>query len=377
MVDLDFFVSQKLKKIKAEQKLRALQSFTTKDNTKIIYQGKELISFATNDYFGLACDDEIREAAIGAVKQYGVGAKSARLICGNYDIYTEIEKNLAILKGTEKAVVFSSGYLAAIGVIPSIISRKDLVVGDKLIHASLLDGIKLSGANLRRFSHNDYYHLEYILKNIRDRYENCLIISETIFSMDGDCVDIEKLLYLAEKYKCWLLTDDAHGIGLIKKTVLSDYGLSNYIQLGTLSKGIGAYGGYVATSKKLCDYFITAARSFIYSTALPFPVISAANKAVEILVRDHRLLLDRLKGNIEYFAVEMDFENKDSPIFIVEMESIEVLVQMHRKLIENGIYVAMIRPPTVKKPRIRITLSVSHSKQEVKKLCDCLKRAIY
>lgn len=374
MVNLDDVVQDRLVKIAQEEKLRILPLCLFEDKNHMVFEGKKLISFATNDYFGLSNDERVKEAAINAIKIYGVGGKSARLICGNYNLYQQLEENLAQYKKTEKAVVFGSGYLAAIGVIPAIIGRKDLVVADKLIHASLLDGIKLSGATLKRYHHNDYTHCANILRAERHKYQNCLLISETIFSMDGDLGDVKKLLLLAENNDSWLLTDDAHGFAIIDY-VGSNYAKHNYIQLGTLSKGIGGYGGYVAASKNICDYIITKTRSFIYTTALPYPVVAAADRAITLLRNDH-IIIARLKQNIELFAEQMGLESQISPIFTIEFDSIKKLNDVHQSLIKHGFYVGRIRPPTSSTPRLRISLSASHQITEIKKLCQAIKKII-
>lgn len=367
MASLDYFAQQELNKAEQKNKLRSLSIFEFQNQNEILFQGKKLTSFATNDYFGMANNIEVKEAAINAITQYGVGGKSARLICGNYELYNKLESNLAKFKHTQKAIVFGSGYLTAIGVIPAIIGRKDLVIADKLIHSSLLDGIKLSGATLKRYNHNDYKHCQEILKLERKKHNNCLLVSETIFSMDGDLGDIKQLSLLAKEFDSWLLTDDAHGFAITENKEKSD----NHIQMGTLSKTIGSYGGYIAASNNICNYIITKAKSFIYTTSLPYPAIAAANKSIEILSNNHNLK-NKLQENINFFTTNMGLKKQISPIFIIETKSIKELNNIHQKLIDNGIYVGKIRPPTSPTPRLRITLSTTHSITEIEKLCELL-----
>ena len=371
MKDLTTFSKEKLSRVIFEGKLRSLQLFSDQIGTNITCQNKRLISFATNDYFGLAQHDVVKKTAIEAIDLYGVGAKSSRLVCANDANYIKLEKNLAKVKNTDKAVVFGSGYLTSIGVIPTLVKKGDLIVVDKLIHACLLDGIKLSGADLQRFKHNDYDHCERILKNQRHKYKNCLIISETIFSMDGDLADIEILGFLAKKYQSWLLTDDAHGFGIVKQDINDDYIKNNYIQLGTLSKGLGAYGGYMAGSKDLCAHVTTKANSLIYTTALPYTIIVAANQALKILLKNSGLQ-DKLQSNIDLFCNHMDLPKQISPIFKITFPSIKKLQDKHQNLIENGFYVSMIRPPTSPTPRLRISLSALHTKEQIEGLCNIL-----
>lgn len=367
MASLDYFAQQELNKIEEKNKLRSLRIFEFQNQNKILFQGKKLTSFATNDYFGMTNNTEVKKAAIDAINKYGVGGKSARLICGNYELYEKLETNLAKFKHTQKAVIFGSGYLTAIGVIPAIIGRKDIVIADKLIHSSLLDGIKLSGATLKRYNHNDYNHCRHILQLERKKYNNCLLVSETIFSMDGDLGDITELSSLANKFDSWLLTDDAHGFAITETKKQSN----NHIQMGTLSKAIGSYGGYIAASNNICNYIITKAKSFIYTTSLPYPVIAAAHKSIEILNNNHNLK-NKLQENIDFFTKRMGLKKQISPIFIIEMKSIEELESIHQKLIDNGIYIGKIRPPTSPTPRLRTTLSATHSTTEIKQLCDLL-----
>lgn len=371
MLDLTDFAKGKLKKIIEAKKLRILQNFS-EEKDKLVYEKQKLISFAHNDYFGLAKHDLVKKSAIETINLYGVGAKSSRLVCANNIIYQKLENNIARLKNTEQAVVFGSGYMSAIGVISSLLSKNDLVVADKLIHACLLDAIKLSGAKLLRFKHNDYQNCQEILQKNRHKYNNCLIISETIFSMDGDLANLEILSNLTEKYQAWLLTDDAHGLAIVKYQANSEYIKNNYIQLGTLSKGVGAYGGYIAASKILCDYIITNARSLIYSTALPYSVIAAANTALELLLTDNKLQ-QKLQNNIQLFCSEMNIQSQISPIFKIIMPSITKLVAKHQKLIAAGFYVSMIRPPTSPTARLRISLSAAHKISEIKNLAQHLK----
>jgi len=371
MLDLTNFAKEKLKKVAKEKKLRILKNFSEKED-KLIYKKQNLISFAHNDYFGLAKHDLVKKSAIRSINQYGVGAKSSRLVCANNVIYQKLENNIARLKKTDQAVVFGSGYMAAIGVISSLLKKDDLVVADKLIHACLLDAVKLSGAKLLRFKHNDYKYCENILQQKRRKYQNCLIVSETIFSMDGDLANLEILKHLTKKYQSWLLTDDAHGLAIVKYQDNSDYIKNNYIQLGTLSKGVGSDGGYVAASSPLCDYIISQARSLIYTTALPYAVIAAANQALELLLENNQLQ-QKLQNNIQLFCKEMTFKSQISPIFKIIIPSIDELEIKHQKLVAKGFYVSMIRPPTSPTARLRISLSAAHTEQEIKALAQALK----
>jgi 8-amino-7-oxononanoate synthase len=286
MTSLDLFTQKEVEEINKQGLLRKLK---IKDN--------KFLSFADNDYFGLADNELVKQAAKEAIDEFGFGAKASRLVVGNYPLYQKLEQNIAKLKSTESALIFGSGYLTPIGIIPQLVGKGDLVIADKFIHSCLIDGIKLSRADFIRYKHNDLSHLEDLLESKRGQYRRILIVTETIFSMDGDVTDIDQIIAIAQKFNCWLLTDDAHGLQLVKK---SNYEFKDHIQIGTLSKSLASYGGYVAGSKRLIDYLVTKSRSLIYSTALPYAVVAAANSAVEILLKDDKLLL-KLKSNIQFF----------------------------------------------------------------------------
>lgn len=236
---------------------------------------KNFISFASNDYFALSQNPQVKKAASLAIKKYGVGSGASRYVTGNNSLYTKLEKQLARSKNCDDAIVFSSGYSCAIGVIPALVSDGDLIVSDRLIHASLIDAAQLSGAKLMRFQHNDVAHANKILIENRRKFKRCLIITETVFSMDGDVGEVEKLSQLAQKFDALLICDDAHG--LFENS--TSYGLT----LGTLSKAIGTLGGYVVGEKNLIDYLRNFSRSQIYSTALPPAILAASIASLQII----------------------------------------------------------------------------------------------
>ncbi len=230
---------------------------------------KDYISFSSNDYLGLSQDKEVKKAAKNAIDSYGFGATGSRYISGNNSLNKKLETKISQLKNADDAIIFGSGYLSGSSAIPALVKKDDLIVADKLIHSCLIDGAKLSGAKMLRFKHNDIDHAAQILKNQRSKYNKCLIITETVFSMDGDLGKIDDLLFLAKKYDSLMISDDAHGLGLVKNSYDRKKYQEIYLQMGTFSKAVGGYGGYVCASNLLIDYLRNYTKSAIYSTALP------------------------------------------------------------------------------------------------------------
>lgn len=368
MTSLDLFCDSKIKELEEKNSLRSLKEAKFLDANYIKINNKKYLNFASNDYFAMANNKLVKAHAIKAIKQYGVGGTSSRLISGNHHYYKILEEKIAKIKNTESALIFGSGFLTSAGILQALIDKDDLIIADKFIHASLLDGAKLTKAELKRFNHNDLEHLEYILNNNSKNYKKIIIISETIFSMDGDQADLKSMLKIAKKYQAYLLADDAHGFGVIASNLKDE----SYIQMGTLSKAIGSYGGYVAGSKKLIDYLASSARSLIYTTSLPIPVVAAACKAIDLIVNKdkYKVLLDK---NINLFAENSGLKNNKSPIFIKEFKNIKAAEKAHSLILKKGFYTAFIRPPTAKTARIRISLNSLHRKRDVKNLALLLR----
>jgi len=249
--------------------------------------GRELLSFCCNDYLNLSQHPRVKEAAIEATRRYGVGSGGSRLVTGNHPLFAELETRLAHLKQAEDCVVFGSGYLANLGIVPSLAGRGDLILADELSHACLLAGMKLSGADTYIFRHNDLEHLESLLATHRAKAGRCLVLTDGVFSMDGDLAPVARMAALASAHDAWLMTDDAHGIGVVgggrgssfAEGVKADVPL----QMGTLSKAIGSYGGYLCASKPVIDFVRTRARTFIYSTGLSPASVAASIAALDII----------------------------------------------------------------------------------------------
>ncbi|MDX2112618.1 MAG: 8-amino-7-oxononanoate synthase [Alphaproteobacteria bacterium] len=339
------------------------------EGAAIFKDGQTLISFASNDYLGLARCPEVMKAAAQAAQRYGAGAGASRLISGNHPLYDPLEQRLAAHRQTEAACVFGSGYLANLGVIPALMGSGDLILMDKLAHACMLDGARLSGANLMRFAHNNLDHLHMLLEANRAEHHHCLIATESIFSMDGDAAPLTEIAALAERYDAWVLIDSAHD--LYQPSVIRYP--SSVIQLGTLSKALGAYGGYVAGSKLLIDYLKTTARSLIFSTALPPATIAGALAALDILEKEPARTEAPL-AHARRFAESLKLNKPAGGIVPLVLGDNERALAAANYLEQHGFWVPAIRPPTVPagSSRLRFAFSALHQPAQVDALLDAL-----
>ncbi len=370
-MDYEQYFREKITTVKAKNLYREPKSLV-KNSTK------KLLNFCSNDYLNLCDNKAVKASAIKAVQKFGVGAKASRYVFEGNSYAQKLEKRLAKLKNCDAGMVLGSGYLSGIGAIPALVGAHDLIIADKLIHSSLLDGCKLSGAKLMRFRHNDLKHAEEILKQIasneilRDTQDDSrrLIITETVFSMDGDLGKIDELLALAKKYKCLILTDDAHGLGIIKqKYAKYDF----HLQCGTFSKAVGGYGGYICGSNLMIEYLRNFTRPAIYSTALSPAVLAANLKAVEIISKDKTLGKKALQ-NAHYFCDLVGLKKSESTIVPVIIGDAVKTLEVSEKLKKDGFLISAIRPPTVEvgKSRLRITFCSNHKKSDIKKLAGLI-----
>lgn len=342
----------------------------------LIRNGKRMLNLASNNYLGLAGDKRLKEASIVATRQYGVGATASRLVVGNYSLYEEVEQSVCDWKETEKAIIVNSGYLANVGAISSLVGRHDIVFSDKLNHASIVDGILLSGAEHKRYRHNDLEHLEKLLQ-MTPVAKRKLIVTDTVFSMDGDVAYLKELIMLKEKYGALLMVDEAHAGGVYGKHGAGlahiEQGLSQKIDIhmGTFSKSLGCYGAYLAGDAICIDYMKNTMRSFIFTTALPPGTLGAMKRAIEIVKKDEGRR-QRLLENGAYFRnalEEAGFNIGDSSTHIVPiiMASNEAALHFSEKLQEAGIAAIAIRPPTVpyNSSRIRFAVTSEHAKADL------------
>lgn len=351
------------------------------------------INFSSNDYLGLATCEALKEAMREGVDRFGVGSGASRLVCGNYAPHEELESALASYKGTEAALAFSSGYATAVGVIPALIGPGDVVILDKLSHASLIDAAKLSGATMRIFPHNHLGKLERLLAGAREKggtSTRVLVVTESIFSMDGDAAPLAEIIALKSKHDAWLLVDEAHAVGVLGpqgRGLVASLGLEKQVelQMGTLSKAIGVSGGYVATSSAVRDLLINRARSLIYSTAPPPAVAWTAKHAITLLQgvdgearreklwSNKRLLLSLLG---ETFTSQTS--HLPAAILPIIIGDEEAAVQTSAALLEAGFLIPAIRYPTVSRgaARLRLTLSAVHEAGQIEALVACLRRMV-
>jgi 8-amino-7-oxononanoate synthase len=352
-----------------------------------------LINFSSNDYLGLAEDSRVREAAKAAIDRYAASAASSRLICGNYALLEELEQVLADLKRKSAALVFSSGYLVNVGIIPALAEAEDQIFSDELNHASLIDGCRLSKAQIFVFRHRDLNHLQTLLQTARSTRRR-LLVTDAVFSMDGDVADLPGLVNLAERFGCLLMVDEAHSTGVLGsggrgiRQHYVDLGLLPPdkdcidIDMGTLSKALGSQGGYVTCSHPIRDFLVNKCRSFIFDTALAPGAAGAALEALRILCQEpvRRQLLYR---NQELMKQELetrgfDFLNSSTPIFPVILREELTTMKVCESLLKRGFYIQGIRPPSVPagRSRLRITVSSAHGEEEIRQLGKNLEIAI-
>ena len=359
---------------------RSTQTISSKAGTTAIVDGREMLMFASNNYLGLAGDRRLIDAAISATETYGTGATGSRLVSGHLALHGQLETAIADLKNTEAALVFSSGYLANLGTIAAIVGARDFILGDEYNHSCLKKGGLLSGATAIDYRHLDLTDLTAKLQENRSKYRRCLIITDSVFSMDGDLAPLREIMDLAQEYDCMVLVDEAHGTGVFGDRgggLTQALGIQqDLIQVGTLSKALGSLGGYVAGSAKLIDYLRNRAATWIYTTALSPADTGAAIAAIEI-VKTEPQLRDRLWQNVQFFkqglqSLVIQAIAYDSPIMAIAVGDIAKTMEIAANLRKNGIFAPAIRPPTVPTPRIRITLMASHTQAQIQFLLQCL-----
>jgi 8-amino-7-oxononanoate synthase len=347
--------------------LRTLKETERLADSRVRRDDKEYVSFSCNDYLGLAHDPRVIAAARDALERFGAGAGASRLVTGNHPEFGRLERQLAAMKGTERALVFGSGYLANVGVIPALVTKTDLILADALSHACTWDGTRLSGATVMRFDHNSTAHCEALLREHRPRFDRCLILTETVFSMEGDFGAIAALSTLARAHDAWLLTDDAHGLGICSAHEAD-------VQMGTLSKAAGSYGGYVCAQAEVIALLENKARTLLFATGLPPATVAAASAALEIIAQDHSLV-ERAIANATHFKRALGRGPASSPIVPVIVGEAEPALAASSLLEKNGLLVVAIRPPTVPPgtARLRFAFSASHRASDIDRAAALLK----
>jgi 8-amino-7-oxononanoate synthase len=362
---------------------RSLRVVESSQGTLITIAGRELVNFSSNDYLGLASHPEIASAMAEAAQRWGAGSTASRLICGTSAEHAALEEEIAAAKRTEAALVFSTGVAAATGTIPALVSRGDVVILEKLAHAFLIDVVHSSGAKMRVFPHNDLAKLESHLKWARETHPKgrTLIVTESVFSMDGDLAPLREIVELKDRHGAILFLDEAHAVGVRGRGaqgLAGELGLAERIeiQMGTLGKALGVSGGYIAGSRTLIDFLINRARSFIFSTA-PSPAIAAASRASLRIVQSPEgdALRTRLQENLSLFAGAMKAKLPQSAIMPLILGGEERALSEAARLQEAGFFVPAIRYPTVprKTARLRITLSAAHTPEQIRGLAAALR----
>lgn len=367
---LNLYAAQKLASLERAELRRALSATIRGPGTRVSRGARKLVSFACNDYLGLSHHPEVIAASCEATREFGAGGGASRHISGNHPLYTALERSLAAIKGTEDAVVFGSGYLANVGVIPALVGRQDLILIDELCHSCLYAGATLARCPVMTFPHNDAARLDATLAEHRCEYRHCLVLTEGVFSMDGDRAPLADLLATARRHDAWLMTDDAHGLGVLGNgrgsAVVDGKALPIPLQMGTLSKAVGAYGGYLCASHTVIELIRNRARSLIYTTALPPGILAAASKALEIIGRDHELVGKPL-AHARIFAASRGIPEPASAIIPIVLGTPARALQASRALEDRGYLVVAIRPPTVPAgtARLRCAFSASHDLGDV------------
>ena len=347
--------------------------------------GRAMLAFCSNDYLGLANHPAVVSAFKSAVDQYGVGSGSAHLICGHSATHHALEQELAEFTGRDRALLFSTGYMANLGVMSALLARKDAVFEDKLNHASLLDGGLMSGASFKRYRHGDIEHLNSHLKKASGQK---LIVSDGVFSMDGDFAPLPALSIAAKDHNAWLMVDDAHGLGVLGAQgggLLDYYNLNQAdvpILMGTLGKGFGTFGAFVAGSETLIETLIQKSRTYIYTTALPAAVAEATRASLKLVIAES-WRRDKLKQLTERFSVGarqlgLQLMNSTSPIQPIVIGENQQVINISQTLLDAGFLVSAIRPPTVPQgsARLRVTFSALHEEAHVDSLLDALDKAV-
>ena len=382
MNPLDDLLAGELQRLTDANLRRSLRVIDRSECVLLTISGREIVNFSSNDYLGLASHPALAEAMAEGARRWGTGATASRLICGTTAEHAALEEELAAAKGTEAALVFSTGVAAATGTIPSLVGRGDVVILDKLAHACLIDGTHASGAKMRIFPHNDLAKLESHLRWARETHPEgkILIVTESVFSMDGDLAPLREIVELKDRYGAWLMLDEAHAVGIRgagMQGLAGELGLIDRIeiQMGTLGKALGVSGGYIAGSRVLIDFLINRARSFIFSTA-PSPAVAAACRAaLRVVCSDEG---DRLRttllNHISLLSSLLGMARSESAILPLILGSEERALGEAARLFEAGFFVPAIRYPTVPKntARLRVSLSAAHTPDQIRALAAAL-----
>ena len=381
MRSLDEFAAAKLAELERLSLRRTVIDTTRVTGIWVLRNGRHLLSFCCNDYLNLTHHPAIKDAAVQALRTYGVGAGASRLVTGNHPLFAVLEQRLARWKETEAACVFGSGYLANVGIIPALAGADDLILVDELAHACLWAGARLSRAAVVPYRHADARHLDTLLSEGRRRHRRALIITDGVFSMDGDVAPLNALAVQAERHDAWLMTDDAHGLGVVGSgrgsSFLDGRKADVPLQMGTLSKAIGAYGGYLCASSTVVGLIRNRARTAVYSTGLPPAMAAAAIAALDLIEREPDYAAQPL-AKAKMFAHLAGLPEPASPILPIVLGEAAAALAASRLLEEQGFLVTAIRPPTVpaQTARLRLTFTAEHPDEEIARLAEIVRTRI-
>lgn len=374
-------LQSRLKQRQAQDMMRQRLTLESGQDTEISINGQHFINFSSNDYLGLASHPKLIEATQKASQRFGAGSGSSHLVAGHSHEHHQLEEELAEFLGVERTLLFSSGFMANYGVLTALFDRKDLIVQDKLNHASLIDGGRASEAKMLRYGHND---MNSLARQLQHQVETKVVVTDGVFSMDGDLAPLPQILELTESHKSNLMVDDAHGFGVLGasgKGSLEHFGLEQVkadIYMATFGKALGGYGAFVAGKDVLIESLIQFARSYIYTTAIP-PAVAAANRAGLALIQSEPERRQQLHDNIKYFKQLANERNlplmaSDTAIQPILLRTNERALEVSQGLRERGLLVVAIRPPTVPEnsARLRITLTANHSRQQIEQLVEAI-----
>ena len=378
MADKLRWIEDELENLKSSGLYNRIRTLSSPQGAWLVVDGKRVLNFCSNNYLGLADHPLLVEAARKALEEYGVGPGAVRTIAGTMDLHVQLDRRLAEFKGVESAITFQSGFNANLGTIPALVGRGDAVFSDELNHASIIDGCRLSRAEIIRYNHCDPEDLHRVLKEDRADYNRAMVISDGVFSMDGDVAPLDKIYEVAKDYDAILMVDDAHGEGVLGKGgrgIVDHFGLHGKVdvEVGTLSKAFGVVGGVVAGNPLVVEWLHQRGRPFLFSSAMTVPDVAACLKAVDIL-EESTELVDKLWENTRYFKGEMqrmgfDTGQSATPITPVMLGEAPLAQQFSRELFNAGVFGMAIGYPTVPqgKARIRVMISAAHAKEDLDK----------
>ena len=378
------FFREEIETLRRKGLLRRLRQVESPSSSRIVVEGKSYLNLSSNNYLGLSTHPKVKEAAAQAIQRYGVGTGASALISGHTQLHQELSEKIAHFKGVEAALIFSTGYMANVGTLSALLEDGALVYVDRLSHASIIDGCRMSKATLRVFPHRDTQFLAHRLERVTSR-QKVLIVTDGVFSMDGDLAPLPEMVRLAKQHGAMVMVDDAHATGVLGRSgrgTLEHFGLEGQIpiQMGTLSKAVGVFGAYVAGSQDLMTFLLNRAKSFIYTTALPTPLVAASLAALDLIEKEP-LIRQQLWDNRAYYeegvkSLGYNTLQSETPIIPLLVGESSLALEMSEQLLAHGIFAPAIRPPTVPQgmARIRTSVMATHTRDDLDYALEVLKK---